>query len=71
LPLQGKISFPVDHFVRGILAGLFSNAFHTDLDCLELKCIASGSSECEFIVNKPYEFDFGKETTRKQLDPKI
>lgn len=71
LPLQGKLSFSVDHFIRGILAGLFSNALHADLECMELKCIASGNSECEFIVNKPIEFDFGKETTRKQLNPKI
>ena len=71
LQLKGKLAQPCCHLLRGILAGTFSNAFNSDLDCLELHCASQNSSECEFIVNKNSAFDFGKENTRKQLDPKI
>jgi len=71
MQLKGKVGEPCCHLLRGILAGVYSNAFNADLDCLELHCASQNSSECEFIVNKNSAFDFGKENTRKQLDPEI
>jgi predicted hydrocarbon binding protein len=70
-PFSGKSNKPIDHILRGILAGTFSYALEKDLDCVETKCIAMNSSDCEFIVNKNSEFDFSKKNTQHQLDPKV
>ncbi len=68
--LQGKSTHPVDHILRGILAGLFSDALEEELDCLELKCTATGTAECEFVIKPVHEFDFSKELVQKQLELK-
>lgn len=69
--LKNKSKKPMDHILRGIIAGIFSFAFEKNLDCVETKCISVNSSECEFIVNRNKEFDFSKKNTQSQLDPKI
>ncbi len=69
--LKNKPKKPVDHILRGIIAGVFSFALDMDLDCVETKCASINSSECEFIVNKNTEFDFSKKNTQQQLNPKI
>jgi predicted hydrocarbon binding protein len=70
-PFKNKATKPMDHILRGIIAGIFSFAFEKDFDCIETKCIAMNSSECEFIVNRNQEFDFSKKNIQNQLDPKI
>ncbi len=68
---KNKSKKPVDHILRGIIAGTFSFALNKDLDAVETKCISVNSSECEFIVNSNSEFDFSKKNTQSQLNPKI
>ena len=68
---KNKSKKPLDHILRGIIAGTFSFALEKDLDCIETKCISVNSSECEFIVNSNKEFDFSKKNTQNQLNPKI
>ncbi|MBU2099823.1 4-vinyl reductase [Candidatus Micrarchaeota archaeon] len=70
-PFKNRSKKPLDHFLRGIIAGTFSYAFEKDFDCVETKCIAMNSSVCEFIVNSNSEFDFSKKNTQMQLDPKV
>jgi len=60
-----KIS--VHHFLRGILAGIFSNYFKTSVDCVETECIAEGKTSCKFTLKKNTDFDFSKKDTKVQL----
>ena len=70
-PFRNRSKKPLDHILRGIIAGTFSFALSKDLDVIETKCISVNSSECEFIVNSVKEFDFLKKNTLSQLNPKI
>ena len=65
--LKGKVKFPVDHMLRGVLAGIFSNYFKLPMECVETKCFALGDKNCEFVVKKAQDFDFGNKLTRRQL----
>lgn len=58
---------PCDTFLRGFLAGLFSVYFNKNVDCVETKCIALGSLDCEFVVKPLREFNFDNALTRGQL----
>lgn len=49
-----KSNKPVDHFLRGQIAGGASTAFDMEFDCIERRCISVGDSHCEFVV-KPRE----------------
>lgn len=49
-----KSYVPVDHFLRGQIAGGASAAFDMNLDCIERKCMATGDDCCEFVI-KPRE----------------
>lgn len=49
-----KSKIPVDHFLRGQVAGGASAAFGMDFDCIERKCMACGDDCCEFVI-KPRE----------------
>ncbi|PIN98421.1 MAG: hypothetical protein COT90_04445 [Candidatus Diapherotrites archaeon CG10_big_fil_rev_8_21_14_0_10_31_34] len=71
LYFKNKSKKPLDHILRGIIAGTFSFALSKDLDAIETKCVSVNSSECEFIVNSIREFDFLKKNTLSQLNPKI
>lgn len=46
----GKSKRPVCDFIGGALAGVMTAAFEKDMDCKEVKCIASGYSSCVFEV---------------------
>lgn len=59
---------PVDHFLRGVFAGLFSNAFGKPVDCVEIKCSASGAQNCEFVIRPQNAFDLKSQNTRQQLE---
>ena len=68
-PLRGKVQRPVDHFLRGTLAGLFSNVFGADVECIETHCTALGGGDCRLIVKPHEEMDFSKQRVRDQLRP--
>ena len=69
LALHGKVNYHVDHFMRGILAGMFSHIFREDVDCTELKCQALGHRQCEFLIKKNSEHNFSKKFVQRQLNP--
>ena len=56
----GKSKIPTDYVIRGFLAGAGSVCFNDDLDCVETKCISSGSHVCEFIVKRAEKFEDSK-----------
>lgn len=66
--LLGKAKEPVDHFFRGIFAGLFSNAFGKPMDCVEVNCISLGAKACEFVVKEQHDFDVSKKEVQNQLE---
>ena len=49
--LKGKSSAPVDHIVRGALAGIASIATGQELHALETDCAVSGRENCRFILD--------------------
>ena len=65
--LKGKVSYPVDIILRAIFAGIFSEVFGEDVDCVESECAAVNGDKCKFIVKKECEFDISKKTVRDQL----
>lgn len=58
---------PIDHVMRGILAGFFSGLFNEEMDCVETKCCSCGKENCEFILKKAKDFDFSNQEVRRQL----
>lgn len=66
--LHNKPSMPVDHIIRGIIAGIFSYVFRESVDCVETHCFALGEADCEFIVKKHYEFDISDKRVQQQLE---
>jgi predicted hydrocarbon binding protein len=65
--LKGKAKFPVDVFMRGILAGLFSSIFEENIDCVETECAALNSKNCKLILKPTTEFDLSKKVVQEQL----
>jgi predicted hydrocarbon binding protein len=41
---------PQSHFIRGLIAGWFSQLFETKIDVIETKCITKGDPDCVFQV---------------------
>ncbi|MAG22285.1 MAG: hypothetical protein CL943_03205 [Candidatus Diapherotrites archaeon] len=66
--LHKKVSRPCDHFIRGILAGVFSRVFNAKVDCVEVHCAALGEQDCEFIIKKQGEFNLENKHVRRQLE---
>ena len=48
--LKGKVKRPCDHIFRGIAAGGMSVMFNSDVDCIELSCIAIGDPFCRLVI---------------------
>ncbi|MFA6064919.1 MAG: 4-vinyl reductase [archaeon] len=69
--LKGKTKFPVDTFLRGTLAGMFSKIFDDDIDCVETECAALKGKRCKFIIQKSTKFDFTKPIVKQQLKLKV
>ena len=65
--LKGKTDIPVDTFLKGVLAGLFSEIYKNDVDCIEAECFALGSKNCKFIIKPKTEFDLSKKIVQDQL----
>ncbi len=66
--LHKRVSQPCDHFLRGILAGLFSRVFRAEIDCVEVHCIALGEQDCEFIIKQHKDFNVESKHVRQQLE---
>lgn len=49
--LKGKVKTACDHVIRGFMAGGASSAFKTDVDMLELECMALGAQRCIFVMD--------------------
>jgi len=65
--LRGKVNFPADVLMRGILAGSFSAFFKEDVDCVEAECFAMGGDRCKFIIKPISEFDLSNKMVQDQL----
>lgn len=50
--LKGKIAFPCDHLLRGILAGTLSAIHKRDIDVVETQCRAVSGNKCIFVYDK-------------------
>jgi predicted hydrocarbon binding protein len=42
--------YPIDHILRGIIAGIVSVVLDKDIDAIETMCCATGSSNCKFFI---------------------
>jgi predicted hydrocarbon binding protein len=62
----GPSKEPIDHMVRGFAAASGCIYFNIDCDCVETKCISTGSNICEFVIKKTADFE-DSELVRKQL----
>ena len=71
LPLNGKAKTEVDHFLRGVLAGMFSDAFKADVECVETECYTLAGHDCKFVIQAAEHFDFSKPETRRQLKVEV
>ncbi|MFH1751901.1 MAG: 4-vinyl reductase [archaeon] len=63
----GRSKFFVDVINAGFFAGVFSILFEENVDCIELKCIARGDSECEFIVDSPTKISIRRKQVFEEL----
>ena len=50
---KGDAKSPCDHILRGLAAGAMSVMFNSDIDCLEISCIAVGDPICRFVAGSP------------------
>lgn len=66
--LKGKTQSPVDHYLRGTFAGIFSAFFGKKVDCVETECAALSAQRCRFIVKQNHELDFSNALVRQQVD---
>ena len=69
--LKGKAKRACDHFLRGVLAGIFSSAFKTDVECVERKCLALHEGSCEFVCEPAGKIDFKTKEAQDQLELKL
>lgn len=68
--LKGLVKAPVDHFIRGLVAGGASVSLKTDIDVLEEECIAMGAPRCNFLFKPADQFEQNKQVI-SQLRPKL
>lgn len=67
--LKGQAKQPVDHFIRGMIAGGASISLKADIDALEEECIALGAPRCRFVFKPANQFE-RNEQTLLQLRPR-
>ncbi len=65
--LKNKVKFPVDHAIRGFIAGGATAAFKKDIDVIEEKCYALGEKKCKFILKLSKNFDKSDNLVKNQL----
>jgi len=61
---------PVDHAIRGFIAGASETLYKKPIDTIEIKCQGMGDQYCEFITKPTKEFDFNDSLVKSQLDIK-
>jgi len=49
--LKGKSTVPVDHIMRGAIAGIASAITGQDLHAVETCCAVSGRDDCQFVLD--------------------
>lgn len=57
---------PVDHFVRGLIAGFISETLGVEVYCFESGCIAHGKTHCTFVIKEKHKFDTASEEWKQQ-----
>lgn len=65
--IYGKTQNAVDHIPRGWFAGASTVFFKTDVDAVEIKCMAKGDQYCEFLVQPKVNFDWKDKVVTEQL----
>ena len=68
--LKGQVKSPVDHFVRGLIAGGASVSLKENIDVIEQQCLALGAYRCEFLFKPADQFE-QNEQTALQIRPMI
>jgi predicted hydrocarbon binding protein len=63
--LKGKVKCPVDHIIRGFMAGGASASLKTDVDVVEEECVALGAPQCKFVFKSPDQFNPTPEVIRQ------
>ncbi len=63
--LKGKVKSPVDHLIRGFIAGGASASLQKDIDALEEECVATGAPHCSFTFRPAGQFKISYETKRQ------
>ncbi len=69
--LKGTAKGPVDHVIRGFIAGGASGSLNKDVDAFEEECIAMGAAACRFVFKPRKEFDFSSPEVVRQLGKKV
>ncbi len=57
---------PVDHFIRGLMAGFVSETLGVELYCFESGCVAHGKPHCTFVIKEKQKFDHTAEEWKLQ-----
>ena len=60
--LKGKVKTPVDHLIRGFIAGAATAAFKVDIDTIETECAALDAQACKFEFKPVEQFRSSPET---------
>ena len=63
--LKNKVNLPIDHLIRGFIAGGASGWLNADIDAFESECAATGKNNCKFIFKPKGEFEINPETLRQ------
>lgn len=53
--MKDKTELACDHMIRGMIAGGAKAAFNTEIECLEIECIAINGKICKFVAGSPEE----------------
>ncbi|MDE1869135.1 MAG: hypothetical protein KGH60_04200 [Candidatus Micrarchaeota archaeon] len=67
--LKGKTKLPVDHIVRGFIAGAVCIAFKEDMDVIETECQALGATSCKFVLKRAAELATAPEAATQLKKP--
>lgn len=63
--LKGKVKCPVDHVIRGFMAGGASASLKIDIDVVEEECVALGAPQCKFVFKPHDQFEPTPEVIRQ------
>lgn len=66
--LKKLVKRQVDHAIRGFIAGGMTAAFKSDMDVVEVECVALGAQQCKFVSMPAHEIRKNMDTV-SQLRP--